>query len=143
MHGIICAIRGGPASKSTIRHAIELAKREQLLLTFLYVVNLDFLSRTMKSRTASVEEDLRQMGEMILLMACDTAVAQDIIAQQVVREGAVAEQIMALCRELDADYVVVGEPLHSRKTTLFTREKVQTLGSNLKKHCQAELIVVA
>jgi nucleotide-binding universal stress UspA family protein len=142
MQGVICAIRGGPASGSTIRHAIELAKRKQLPLTFLYVVNLDFLSRTMTSRTASIEEDLHEMGEMVLLMALEIAAAQDVVAQQIVRQGDVVGQIMALCRELDANYVVVGEPLFARKTAIFNREKVASLGNTLKKYCQAELIVV-
>ena len=44
MPGILCAVRGGPASQPTIAKAIALAQETGLPLYFLYVVNLDFLS---------------------------------------------------------------------------------------------------
>lgn len=143
MPGIICSIRGGPASQSTIRHAIELAKRERCTLTFLYVVNLDFLTRTMTSRVASIQEDMRQMGELLLSLAVETAVAEGVDAQKAVREGHVAEQIEALCREEEVDFVVVGAPLKRQETTIFTSEEVESLGNHLHASCQAELIIVA
>ena len=43
MSGILCAIRGGPASKATIARAIDLAHETGARLVFLYIVNLDFL----------------------------------------------------------------------------------------------------
>lgn len=143
MRNIICALRGGPASQSTIAHAIALAQQKAHQLTFLYVVNLDFLSHTMKSRTASMVEDIRQMGEMILLMAVETAAASGVDAQMAVREGEVAEQIVMLCAELNADYVVVGAPLLAHQMDVFTMEQVQTLSSELSHTCQAELVIVA
>ena len=52
MPGIVCAVRGGPASQPTIEKAIALALETGLPLCFLYVVNLDFLSQTPTSRSA-------------------------------------------------------------------------------------------
>ena len=44
MSGVICAVRGGPDSQSTVARAIALARESGLPLYFLYVVNLDFLA---------------------------------------------------------------------------------------------------
>lgn len=143
MGNIICAVRGGPASQSTIEYAVALAKRKNISIVFLYVINLDFLAHTMTSRVAVINEDMRQMGELILMMAADVASAQELDAQTVIREGDVTEQIMALCSELDADYVVVGKPIVREGMSVFDDEKIQALTANLKRSCRAELVVAA
>ncbi len=142
MGGIVCAVRGGPASHSTIGKGIELAQKEQRPLTFLYVVNLDFLTRTAQSRVASLLEDMRQMGEMILLLAADSAAVAGIDAGQVVREGNVYAEIVTFCREVDADIVVVGEPLLQQKSAVFDNEQVEQLRLALQAACRARLVLV-
>jgi len=69
MSGIVCAIRGGPASRPTIDRSIQLATETGLPLYFLYVVNLKFLAHTSSSRTHVISKELNEMGEFILLMA--------------------------------------------------------------------------
>ena len=78
MSGIVCAVRGGPASQPTIQRAIALAKETGLPLFFLYVVNLDFLDSTTRSRTHTISKEMAQMGEFILLMAKSKAEAQGV-----------------------------------------------------------------
>ena len=56
MSGIVCAVRGGPASQPTLQRAITLAKETGLPLFFLYVVNLDFSIRP----TAAVPTPFRK-----------------------------------------------------------------------------------
>lgn len=69
MTGIVCAIRGGPASQPTITHAVSLAQETGLPLYFLYIVNLDFLSHTTSSRVHTITQEMEQMGEFLLLTA--------------------------------------------------------------------------
>jgi nucleotide-binding universal stress UspA family protein len=85
MSGIICAVRGGPDSRPTIEKAIELAKEKELALYFLYVVNIDFLDHTIRSRVQTISQQIQQMGEYILLTARATAKAEGIEAQGVDR----------------------------------------------------------
>lgn len=68
MPGIICAIRVGPASKSTLHKAIELAQTRQQPLHLLNVVNLDFLARTAHSRIAAIQTELYAARLHILLL---------------------------------------------------------------------------
>jgi hypothetical protein len=67
--GTVCAVRGGADSRATIDKAIDLSKETGLPLYFLYIVNLDFLYHTSSSRVNTASEQIRQMGEFILLNA--------------------------------------------------------------------------
>lgn len=122
MPGIVCAIRGGPASQPTIARAIALAQETGLPLYFLYVVNLDFLSQTPTSRVHTISQEMHEMGEFILLMAQETSAGQGITAEGVVRHGSVGEEVIGLCHELEAEYLVLGKPRVGQEDTVFTHE---------------------
>lgn len=85
MPGIVCAIRCGPASKSTLHKAIVLAQTQQRQLYILYVVNLDFLARTTHSRITAIKEEMCDIGEMILLMAQESTAAANVTTYPVIR----------------------------------------------------------
>jgi nucleotide-binding universal stress UspA family protein len=125
MGGIVCAIRGGPDSQPTIGRAIELAQETGLTLHFLYVVNLDFLSFTSSTRVHTISKEMREMGEFILLTAQAKAASQGVEAEGVVRKGNVGDEIVALCHELKADYVVVGQPRLQRDESVFTQQLLE------------------
>jgi nucleotide-binding universal stress UspA family protein len=120
MSGIVCAVRGGPDSRPTIEKAIDLAKENGLALYFLYIVNIDFLDHTIRSRVQTISQQMQQMGEFILLTAQATAKEKGIDAQGIVRHGNVTEEISALCHELKADYLVIGRPKFHLEDNLFT-----------------------
>jgi nucleotide-binding universal stress UspA family protein len=125
MSGIVCAVRGGPASKPTIASAIALARKTGLPLYFLYVVNLDFLSHTPTSRVHNISREMHQMGEFILLMAQETSARQGISAEGMVRHGSVTEEVINLCQELETDYLVLGKPQVEREDTVFTQDQLR------------------
>ena len=124
MPGIVCAIRGGPTSQPTIRREITLAREIEQQIHFLYIVNLDFLEHTARSRIHTISKDLRQMGEFILLIAQDQAQSQDIVANGAIREGNVGEEIIRFCQETQADFVVLGSPKGEHEHNTFTRERL-------------------
>ncbi|MCL7454237.1 MAG: universal stress protein [Anaerolineae bacterium] len=125
MSGIVCAIRGGPNSQATIARAVALAHDTNLPLHFLYVVNLDFLSRTSSSRVHTISREMSQMGEFILLTAQAKAAAQGIPAQGLIRQGNVGQEIVDLCHELGADYLVLGRPQVQQEESIFTQDLLQ------------------
>ncbi len=142
MSGIVCAIRGGPDSHSTIRKAVLLAKEKQLPLYFLYVVNVDFLTYSSYSRVDPIADDLHQMGRFILHFAQETAAAQGVPAKRMVRQGRVAEEIIGLCREVDADYTVLGKVEVQPERNVFTDEQLSTLGQKIARETGAEIVLV-
>jgi nucleotide-binding universal stress UspA family protein len=141
MSGIVCAVRGGPVSKGTISQAIGLAQQTGLPLYFLYVVNLDFLSHTSSSRVHTISEQMHQMGEFILLAAQDTAAAGGITAQGVVRHGDVGEEIIDLCRELGAEYLVLGRPKVQHEDSVFSQEELRRFIEQTEEQTGAKVIL--
>ena len=141
MSGIICAIRGGPDSQVTINKAIDLAEKTALPLSFLYVVNLDFLTRTSSTRLHTISKEMHQMGEFILLAAQATASARGITAGGIVRQGNVGEEIVALCHELQADYLVLGQPQFHEEDSLFNQERLRRFIEQTESQTGARVIV--
>jgi len=141
MSGIVCAIRGGPGSQQTVARAIALARKTGLPLYFLYVVNLDFLAYTSSSRVHPLLEEMHQMGEFILHMAQETAANAGVVAHGVVRDGQVRDEIIGLCREVGADYVVLGRPQMAREGNLFTDEQISGFLAQIEKETGATAVL--
>ncbi|MEJ2598117.1 MAG: universal stress protein [Anaerolineales bacterium] len=143
MSGIICAIRGGPDSRPTIQKSILLAKETGQKLYFLYVVNLDFLAHTTSSRVAAISTEMHQMGEFILLSAQQTAARQDVPAEIVVRQGSVSDEIIALCHEVEANYVILGVPQQAvDRENAFDRERINQFSQRLESESGAKVYLV-
>jgi nucleotide-binding universal stress UspA family protein len=138
----VCAIRGGPASRITIDKAVELASETDLPLYFFYVVNLDFLSHTASSRVRTIGREMRQMGDFILLAAQERASALGINAQSVVRQGTVGEEIIAMCQEIGADYIVMGQPQEQEdEEDVFTQEIILEFSQRIQAESGARVII--
>jgi nucleotide-binding universal stress UspA family protein len=141
MSGIVCAIRGGASSKPTINLAIQTAIETKLPIYFLYVLNLDFLKRGRLSRTQTISEEMQELGEFILLSAQAQAEQQGVMAEGIIREGhVVGDVIIALCRELEANYVILGRPQEAKSENVFTHEQLDLFGRHIKEETGAEII---
>jgi nucleotide-binding universal stress UspA family protein len=140
MAGIVCAIRGGPNSRPTISRAIELSREYRQLVYFLYVVNLDFLSNALHSNVLVMEEEMRQMGEFILLNAQEMAAKAGIEAQAVTRKGQVREEIISLCREVDADYVILGRPQHDQLHNVLDMDALEAVAREVEESSGAQVV---
>lgn len=140
MPGIVCAIRGGPASQPTIEKAISLAGETELQLHFLYVVNLDFLTHTESSRTGFISDEMDQMGEFILLTAQEKAKLQNIVAKGIVRHGQVSDEIISLAKEIQADYVVLGLPQGIEENDVFENDMIKKLCARIETEAHAKVI---
>ena len=142
MSGVVCAIRGGPHSLPTISKAVSLARETDQPLYFLYVVNLDFLARTTSIRTHTINQEMEEMGEFILLSARGWAADQGVSAEGLVRHGVVGEEIVTLCQEVGAEYLVVGRPqLESDEDNVFTHARLQRFADQVKEQTGAEVVM--
>lgn len=140
MSGIVCAIRGGPRSRSTIAEAISLAREISHPLCLLYVVNLDSMPRSGGCQAGLILERMRQLGESVLLGAQELAKAQGIVAEHRVRHGNVGEEISGLCHELDADYLVLGQPGPNKEDDVFTPARLAGFVDRVQKQTGARVI---
>ena len=141
MSGIVAAIRGGPASKPTIKTAIDLAQETALPLYFLYVVNLDFLTHTSSTRVQIISQEMHQMGEFILLSAQAEAASQAVTAEGVVRHGDVGEEIVKLSHEIGADYLVLGRPKLQQEESVFTQDRLHQFIADTEEQTGAVVVL--
>jgi nucleotide-binding universal stress UspA family protein len=141
MTGIVCAIRGGPDSQPTIDRAVELAQETKLRLYFLYVVNLDFLTHTSRSRVDTITSEMEQMGEFILLAAKSQADTAGVQAEGVIRHGQVGEEIIDLCKTKDADYAVLGQPQGEPEEDVFTHERLAEFSKRIEAESGAKVVM--
>lgn len=141
MSGIVCAIRGGPGSQPTIAQAIALAEKTSLPLHFLFVVNLDFMTHTSSSRVHTISRQMDQMGEFILLAAQAAAARQGVSAQGVVRHGNVGEEIIGLCQDIDADYVILGRPQERTEGSVFPQHLLTEFGERVESETRAKVVL--
>jgi nucleotide-binding universal stress UspA family protein len=141
MSGIVCAIRGGPASQPTIRRAIALAKETDLPLQFLYVVNLDFLTYTESGRVRNINSELEKMGDFILLAARDQAEREGVQAEGSIRHGTVREEIIQLAKDTEAAYVVLGPPRGELEEDVFTQERLHQFMERIEQESGARVVL--
>jgi nucleotide-binding universal stress UspA family protein len=140
--GIVCAVRGGPASLITINKVVKFASETAQPLYFVYVINLDFLSHTASSRVRTITQEMRQMGDFILVIAQEKALDLGVAAQGVVRQGAVGEEIIALCREIGADYLFMGQPRGQEGKDVFTQERMHQFIQMIEAESGAQVVIV-
>ncbi len=140
MSGILCAIRGGPASQPTILKSIQLAQQTKKTIYFLYVVNLDFLAHTSSSKTEHISKEIEEMGEFILLSAQDQAQKEGVKAEGITRDGKVVDEVVAFCEENQPDYVILGRPQEDRENNLLTLERLQSFADRIRDVCSAEVL---
>ncbi|MBU0512548.1 MAG: universal stress protein [Chloroflexi bacterium] len=141
MSGIVCAVRGGPDSQPTIARSIALAAETGQTIYFLYVVNLDFLSHTATSRVHVVAKEMHQMGEFILLTAQSQAMDQGVQAKAVVRQGQVREEIINLCHDIAAEYVILGRPRGEAEIDVFTHERLDQFTQDIERESGAKAVL--
>ena len=111
MGKILCATRGGEASRRTQDEAIALAKERGDELVFLYVVDIHFLDKTAAPIVVDVENEVSKMGEFLLLMAQERAAAQGVTATVISRSGKVREELKRAALDVGASLVLLGRPV--------------------------------
>ena len=140
MSGIICAIRGGPSSQPTVQQAIETARRHNISIYFLYVVNLDFIEHSGQARLQVIKEEMKSMGETICMKAQIEASRAGVELQVVVREGKVTEEIISASHEFEAQYVILGRPEGEDEKNVFSHEHLKNFVDLLEKETGANVI---
>jgi nucleotide-binding universal stress UspA family protein len=112
MKKILCATRGGEASRKTQDKVIAMAKEEGATILFLYVVDVEFLRLTARGvRPDVVTTEMEHMGEFLLAIACERAAAQGVQAETCLRHGPVLEALESAAREESVDAIAFGRPV--------------------------------
>jgi len=141
MKTILYPTRGGQTSYQNQDAVIKLAREEKAKLIFLYVLNVQFLERCGHvSHTKVVEEELEDLGEFLLVMACERAEKAGWKAEAVVRQGVFLEAVNEVILEYQVDTFVIGAPGSTHAVT--TTDFLQNLIQEIKETHQIEVLVI-
>ena len=142
---IICAVRSRPGGEETVQKAIAMALETGARLTFLQVVDMEFLSQVATGHTSSrrIAHEMRDMTDFTMALLCEQAELQGLEeVDSVVREGQVREQLLNFVAEADADVLLLGR---SRPDTpgpdVFDQPKMAAFVDDLEKVGRLKVIV--
>jgi nucleotide-binding universal stress UspA family protein len=142
MGAIVCATRGGRASRATQERAIELAKERGAQLVFLCIVDPSFAGPMDEPLTCALNDELMRLGRSLLCIAQARAQQKGIDAKTVVRTGPVSENIEAALREFDADTLVIGAPGAVSQSEAFGSGDVSRLADEVREATGVEIVLV-
>jgi nucleotide-binding universal stress UspA family protein len=137
---VICATRGGPASYPNQDAAIVQAKARGQDIVFVFVTNLQFLDKLSSAVLVDMDEQMKELGEFLLLMAKERAEKMGVRAFAEVRSGSIRQALMDVIRQYDANLVVMGQP--GRSANLFKTEHMEDICDYLREEAGVEVMLV-
>ena len=141
MKKILCATRGGEASRKTQDAVIARAKREEATICFLYVVDVEFLKLTARGvRADVVTTEMEHMGEFLLALACERAAAQGVEAEMCIRHGPLVEALKSAAREHGVDAIAFGRP--AGPDSSFSLADLERLTAQIEKDTGVKTYIV-
>jgi nucleotide-binding universal stress UspA family protein len=140
---IICAVRGGPESRDTITYAINLALESDAQLTFLNVVDAEFLAPAVIGPLSVVYHELIEMGKFAMLILCDRAQRRGVknVDYKVI-EGSIRNQLRQFAIETQADVMIMGCPIRSPGSNVFKPAHFNEFTTKLAEEANIEIIQV-
>lgn len=140
MGTILCPTRGGKESIQTQDKAIALAQDRGDTLLFLYVVHLHFLDKLAAPIVVDIAEEVKQMGEFMLLMAKERAEEQGVKAKTISRKGEVREEIKKVAIEENVTLILLGRPAGERSA--FQLAELEEFAAELEQKTGIETVII-
>jgi nucleotide-binding universal stress UspA family protein len=107
---IVCGVTGSENSEKAVRAACQMASAQGARLTFVYVVDVSFMSGlTVQLRPKYAEDFLERLGAKILDEAAAIALSKGVPAKKALRKGKVLDEVIEVIKEEGADLLVVGD----------------------------------
>jgi nucleotide-binding universal stress UspA family protein len=129
---IVCAVRGGPESRETVKRAIAMAIESGAKLIFFHVMDAEFLGHATHGSLRVVYHELLEMGKFVMLILCDRARAQGVPqVDYLLREGNVRTQLRRQAIETGAELMVVGRPTKSSTKNVFKASEFDAFVADL------------
>jgi nucleotide-binding universal stress UspA family protein len=125
MKTLVCAIRGGQASKKTQEKAIDIAKERGFNITFLYVIDQNLIEKSDDRIMVELKDEVVRMGRLILRIARTRAKKKGVEADFVTGEGTVREAIEKCILEKKADLLILGSPKEEHNQKYFKTEQIE------------------
>lgn len=140
---IVCGVTGSAHAQKAALEAAALAKQHSARLTYVYVVDTEFLKSGVGGMSTGIaQKGLEHLGTHILDYAGQLAQSQGVTPKKIVRSGKVLEVIKQVMQEEKADLLVLG---HEERTffekTMF-KGNVEDHVDELKQQTGIEVAVI-
>jgi nucleotide-binding universal stress UspA family protein len=142
MGPIVCATRGGEASRHSQERAIALAGERGVPLIFLFVADITAIRPGNPTLGQALLDELEGLGRRLLSIAQARAKEQGIIAAAAVRRGAVRYAIEDFLREVQASALVLGAPRTGSEKKAFAPRELSHFAQDIHASTGVEVIVV-
>jgi nucleotide-binding universal stress UspA family protein len=107
---IVCGVTGSENSEKAVKAASQMAAAEGARLTFVYVVDIGFMSGlTIQLRPEYAGHFLERLGKKILDEAEQAASSEGVTAKKVLKRGKVMDVLADVIQEESAEVLVVGD----------------------------------
>ena len=143
MH-IICAVWGGPQSRSTVTRAIDLAVKYEARLTFLDVADAEFQAQAaIGSPLSVVYRELVQMAQFSMMILVDRAERRGVKeAGFLIREGNVRKQLVQFASETEADLWVMGATIRDSVRSILKPQELEPFVAELEEVSKLRVVLV-
>jgi nucleotide-binding universal stress UspA family protein len=120
---IVCAVRGRLESRATVTRAIDLALEYHASLTFLHVIDAEFLEYANVAPLSVVYKELVEMARFAMLILCDRAQRRGVSeVNYLVLEGNIRKQLRQFAIDTHADLMIMGTPSSGQLKQTFKQE---------------------
>ena len=141
---IVCAVRGGPESRETATHAIDLALQLGSRLTFFRAMDAEFLNHATIGPLRVVYAELREVAKFAMLILCDRARRRGVTeVDYVISEGNVREKLRLQAAEASGEVLVMGRPVRSPGSNVFKQEEFDDFARQLEQENNLRVISVS
>ncbi|MFZ2095365.1 MAG: universal stress protein [Anaerolineales bacterium] len=125
---ILCAVRGRSESRKTVSTAIDLALEQHARLTFLHVIDAEFLEYATVAPLSVVYNELVEMARFAMLILCDRAERRGVdMVDYIVLEGNIRKQLRQFVIDTHADLMIMGSPSQGPGKNVFKQEELRQL----------------
>ncbi len=140
---VLCAVRGGPESRWTITRAIDLALEYGARLTFLRVMDAEFLEHATVGPLSVVYRELREVAKFALSILCERARRHGVSqVDYVAREGNIRRQLLQVALETPAEVMVLGRPTRGPGRNVFKPAHFDAFVAEIEQEAKLRVVVV-
>ena len=140
---IVCSVRGRPESRTTVTRAIDLALEKQARLTFLHVIDAEFLDYATVAPLSVIYKELVEMSSFAMLILCDRAQRRGVSEVNfTVLEGNIRKQLRQFAIDTCADLMVMGSPTSGPGKNVFKQKELDLLIHEMEQEGNLRVIQV-
>lgn len=142
MGPIVCATRGGEASRRTQERAIALAEQKRSALVFIFIADPSMSNTLSGSKDDALVDELSQLGHRLLNIARQRAAERGLTADTVVRVGPLRETLEQYVRQVRASTLVIGAPQLASREQAGSPEDLPAFAKHIQAATGVEVVVV-